>query len=53
MSQLLRKGLSAAVVFCFAVFGVSALSAQVVATYDFEDGTTQGWVSFYNASTPA
>jgi endo-1,4-beta-xylanase len=28
------------------------LRAQVVATYDFEDGTAQGWSSFYNASTP-
>ena len=27
--------------------------AQVVATYDFEDGTTQGWVSFNGASAPA
>ncbi|HVT99842.1 MAG TPA: carbohydrate binding domain-containing protein, partial [Acidobacteriaceae bacterium] len=30
----------------------SPLRAQVVATYDFEDGTAQGWTSFYNASTP-
>ena len=29
------------------------MSAQVVATYDFEDGTTQGWVSFNGASAPA
>jgi len=28
------------------------LSAQTVATYDFEDGTAQGWTSFFNASTP-
>jgi endo-1,4-beta-xylanase len=27
-------------------------AAQVVATYDFEDGTAQGWVSFNGASTP-
>jgi len=27
-------------------------NAQVVATYDFEDGTTQGWSSFNNASIP-
>jgi endo-1,4-beta-xylanase len=26
--------------------------AQVVATYDFENGNAQGWGSFYNASTP-
>lgn len=28
-------------------------AAQVVATYDFEDGTAQGWTSFNGASTPA
>ena len=28
-------------------------NAQVIAQYDFEDGTTQGWTSFNNASTPA
>ncbi|MGB6828259.1 MAG: endo-1,4-beta-xylanase [Terracidiphilus sp.] len=28
------------------------LSAQVVETYSFEDGTADGWTSFYNASTP-
>lgn len=28
------------------------LHAQIVATYDFEDGTTQGWSSFYNAVGP-
>jgi len=27
-------------------------SAQVVASYDFEDGTAQGWTSFNGASTP-
>ena len=27
--------------------------AQVVATYDFEDGTAQGWTSFNGASAPA
>jgi endo-1,4-beta-xylanase len=27
-------------------------AAQVVATYGFEDGTTQGWSSFDNAGTP-
>src|ERR1700744_1981013 len=30
----------------------SPLRAQVVATYDFEDGTAQGWSSFYGATTP-
>lgn len=28
------------------------MMSQVVATYDFEDGTTQGWTSFNGASTP-
>src|SRR5690349_8528164 len=28
-------------------------SARVIATYDFEDGTAQGWTSFNGASTPA
>ncbi len=28
-------------------------TAQVVASYDFEDGTAQGWISFNGASTPA
>src|SRR5947208_8481633 len=36
-----------------AVLAVSLpLSAQTVATYDFEDGTAQGWTSFFNASSP-
>ncbi|MGB8260585.1 MAG: endo-1,4-beta-xylanase [Terracidiphilus sp.] len=30
----------------------SPLNAQVVATYDFETGTAQGWSSFNYASTP-
>jgi endo-1,4-beta-xylanase len=34
------------------LIGTAGLSAQVVATYDFEDGTTDGWVSFFGASTP-
>jgi endo-1,4-beta-xylanase len=28
------------------------LSAQTVATYDFEDGTAQGWISFFGANAP-
>ncbi|HTX77134.1 MAG TPA: endo-1,4-beta-xylanase [Terracidiphilus sp.] len=35
-----------------ALLGAVASSAQTVATYDFENGSTDGWVSFYNASTP-
>ena len=30
----------------------SCLGAQTVATYSFEDGTADGWVSFNGASTP-
>ena len=30
----------------------AGLSAQVVATYSFEDGTADGWTSFNGASTP-
>ena len=29
------------------------LKAQTVATYDFEDGTADGWISFFGASAPA
>src|SRR5581483_11309151 len=36
-----------------ALAGFATASAQVVATYDFEDGTTQGWTSFNGASAPA
>lgn len=35
-----------------ALFGAVQANAQVVATYDFEDGTTQGWASFNGASAP-
>ena len=28
------------------------LRAQTVATYDFEDGTAEGWISFFGASAP-
>jgi endo-1,4-beta-xylanase len=34
------------------VLCASFLSAQVVATYGFEDGTADGWSSFNGASTP-
>lgn len=30
----------------------AAVHAQTIATYDFEDGTAEGWTSFYGASTP-
>jgi endo-1,4-beta-xylanase len=36
----------------FAFLCASQLGAQIVATYDFEDGTAEGWTSFNGASTP-
>ena len=35
-----------------ALFCVTQLHAQTVATYSFEDGTADGWTSFNGASTP-
>ena len=35
------------------LLAVRPATAQVVATYDFEDGTADGWSSFNGASTPA
>lgn len=32
--------------------GAARLNAQTVATYSFEDGTADGWMSFNGASTP-
>ncbi|MGB9456599.1 MAG: endo-1,4-beta-xylanase [Bryobacteraceae bacterium] len=37
---------------CLAVVSATPAGAQVVAQYDFEDGTSQGWSSFNGASTP-
>ena len=39
--------------FYIALWTVGPQHAQVVATFDFEDGTAQGWSSFFGASTPA
>ncbi|MGB8096113.1 MAG: endo-1,4-beta-xylanase [Terracidiphilus sp.] len=38
--------------FAISLLGLLPLSAQTVATYDFEGGSTQGWGSFNGASTP-
>ncbi len=43
---------SAPAIISIAFIATAQLKAQVVATYDFEDGTTQGWTSFNGASTP-
>ena len=37
--------------FAFALVPLQS-NAQTVATYDFEDGTAENWVSFFGASTP-
>lgn len=42
-----------ALVLSLALVAATPLVAQVVAQYDFEDGTTQGWGSFNGASTRA
>ena len=39
--------------FPIALLTMATMNAQVIATYDFEDGTTQGWTSFNGASAPA
>jgi endo-1,4-beta-xylanase len=36
----------------FALLSGGRMHAQTVATYDFENGTAQGWVSFFGATTP-
>jgi len=40
-------------ILCFTLLGLRTAGAQVIATYDFEDGTTQGWTSFNGATSPA
>jgi endo-1,4-beta-xylanase len=40
------------VIAVLALLGAGSVRAQVVATYDFEDGTAEGWTSFNGASTP-
>lgn len=39
-------------ILCLALLCVSPMGAQVVAQYDFEDGTAMGWSSFNGASNP-
>lgn len=39
-------------VLVLALLGASHLSAQIVASYTFADGTADGWTSFNGASTP-
>ena len=39
-------------ILCLWLLCASPIHAQVVAQYDFEDGTAQGWSSFNGASAP-
>src|SRR3984885_575705 len=48
-NSLVRFGI---LIFVCAVLCAGRLNAQTVATYDFEDGTAQGWTSFNGAITP-
>src|SRR5271166_2744086 len=43
---------SSIAVFSFVLLSGYPAQASVIATYDFEDGTVQGWTSFNNASAP-
>jgi endo-1,4-beta-xylanase len=47
-----RLGTVSGAILCLSLLGASPIHAQVVAQYDFEDGTAQGWTSFNGASTP-
>ena len=49
----LRVILSVFLTTIFALLAVTRVHAQTVVTYDFEDGTAQGWTSFNGATTPA
>jgi endo-1,4-beta-xylanase len=40
-------------ILAYSLLSPSSAAGQTVATYDFEDGTAQGWTSFNGASTPA
>ena len=48
--RLSKKGIASVV--AVVLFFALPLGAQTVATYNFEDGTADGWTSFFNASTP-
>ncbi len=47
-----RLGPVSGTILCLSLLCAGPIHAQVVAQYDFEDGTTQGWISFNGASTP-
>jgi endo-1,4-beta-xylanase len=50
MSGLPRTWIIVAGVLCFALLGVLPASAQLVATYNFDDGTNQGWTAYLPAA---
>ncbi|MGA9882761.1 MAG: endo-1,4-beta-xylanase [Candidatus Acidiferrales bacterium] len=47
-----RIALMSYAIAALALLCAASLSAQTVATYNFEDGTADGWTSFNGASTP-
>ena len=47
-----RVCLIVSTVIALGFFPAKLLTAQTVATYNFDDGTADGWVSFFGASTP-
>src|SRR6185312_5678559 len=47
-----RVCLIVSTVIALVCFPAQLLTAQTVATYNFDDGTADGWVSFFGASTP-
>ena len=44
---------TAILVFSLGAFSLESARAGVIAIYDFEDGTVQGWTSFNGSSSPA
>lgn len=51
-SSLSRIAIFLQALLVLALLGTSHLSAQTIATYNFDDGTADGWTSFNGASTP-
>ena len=52
LASLIRSVPALALALIFVLAGVAPGQAQTIATYGFEDGTADGWVSFFGASTP-
>ena len=47
-----HRSAAGAALICIALCTAMPVQAQVVATYDFEDGTADGWASFNGATAP-